>query len=97
MKPIVHVVAHIEALPGHEAEVREVLEGYLAPTRAEKGCLRYDLFQDDADAKKFTFIEEWESKEDLDAHSQSAHIAAGRVRLEGKKQPNWVQILTQIG
>lgn len=97
MKPIVHVVAHIEALPGFEQEVREVLESYLAPTRAEKGCIRYDLFQDDADPKKFTFIEEWESKEDLAVHSQSAHLAEGRVKLEGKKQPNWVQILTQIG
>lgn len=96
MKSIVHVVAHIEALPGHEQEVRSVLEGYLAPTRKEKGCIRYDLFTDDSDPLKFTFIEEWESKEDLAAHSQSAHINAGRIALEGKKQPNWVQILTQV-
>lgn len=97
MKPIVHVVAHIEALPGYEEEVRAVLESYLAPTRAEQGCLRYDLFVDDADPKKFTFIEEWETKEDLELHSQSEHLATGRVLLEGKKQPHWVQILTQIG
>lgn len=96
MKSILHVVAHIEALPGFEQEVREVLESYIAPTRAEKGCIRYDLFTDNSDPKKFTFIEEWESKEDLDAHAQSAHLAAGRVRLEGKKQPNWVQLLTQV-
>jgi len=96
MKPIVNVVAHIEALSGHEQEVRSVLESYLAPTRAEKGCLRYDLFIDDSDAKKFTFIEEWESKADLDAHAQSAHLAAGRIALEGKKAPNWVQLLTQL-
>jgi quinol monooxygenase YgiN len=97
MKLIVHVVAHIEALPGHEAEVSAVLHGYLMPTRAEKGCLRYDLFEDTSDSKKFTFIEEWETLEDLQAHSQSAHIAAGRVALEGKKAPNWVQILRQAG
>lgn len=97
MKSIVHVVAHIEALPGHEETVRQVLESYLAPTRLEKGCLRYDLFLDDSDPKKFTFIEEWDSKADLELHSQSAHIAAGRVALDGKKAPNWVQLLTQIG
>jgi quinol monooxygenase YgiN len=97
MNSIVHVVAHIEALPGHEEEVSRVLHGYLAPTRAEKGCLRYDLFVDTADAKKFTFIEEWETLENLQAHSQSAHIAAGRVALEGKKAPNWVQVLRQVG
>ncbi len=97
MKSIVHVVAHIEALAGHEDKVREVLESYLAPTRLEKGCLRYDLFLDDADPKKFTFIEEWESKADLEAHGQSAHLAAGRIALEGKKAPHWVQLLTQLG
>lgn len=97
MNTILHVVAHIEALPGHESEVLSVLRSYLVPTRAEKGCLRYDLFEDNSDAKKFTFIEEWESKSDLDAHAQSAHIAAGRIALDGKKTPNWVQLLSQIG
>lgn len=96
MKPVLHVVAHIEAVAGQEAEVKEVLEGFLAPTRAEKGCLRYDLFQDLEDAKKFTFIEEWESKEDLDAHSRSAHLAAGRARLEGKRAGAWVQLLVEL-
>ncbi len=74
-----------------------VLKSYLEPTRAEKGCLRYDLFQDNSDTKKFTFIEEWESKEDLDAHAKSAHLAAGRIALEGKKASQWVQLLTQLG
>jgi quinol monooxygenase YgiN len=96
MKSILHVVAHIEALPGHEQEVLSVLKSYIEPTRAEKGCLRYDLFQDISDPKKFTFIEEWESQADLDAHAQSAHLAAGRVALEGKKTPNWVQLLVQL-
>lgn len=94
---IVHVVAHIEALAGEEALVREVLTGYCTPTRAEKGCLRYDLFHDTKEATKFTFIEEWESPEDLQAHSQSEHLKAGRARLEGKLVvPNWVQLLDQI-
>ena len=97
MKSILNVVAHIEALPGHEDTVRQVLESYLAPTRLEKGCLRYDLFLDDSDPKKFTFIEEWESKADLELHSQSSHLAAGRIALEGKKAPNWVQLLTKLG
>ena len=78
------VVAHIHALPGEEAIVREVLESYVAPTRLEEGCLRYDLFIDIDDPSKFTFIEEWTSAELLYKHSQSAHLAAGKVRLVGK-------------
>lgn len=98
MSHIVHVVAHIEAAPGNEDLVNEVLHSYLAPTRAEQGCIRYDLFRDTANPAKFTFIEEWETLEDLQLHAKSEHLAAGRVRLEGKTaQPNWVQLLTQVG
>ena len=53
MNTLLHVVAHIEALPGHEAEVLAALQSFIEPTRAEAGCLRYDLFQDLTDAKKF--------------------------------------------
>ena len=91
------VVAHLYAAPGNEALVQEVLEGFVAPTRQEEGCLRYDLFADLSDPTRFTFIEEWTSAEALEAHSRSAHITAGRARLEGKMlQPGWVQRLSQI-
>ena len=91
------VIAHIYAAPGEEAVVREVLESYVAPTRLEGGCLRYDLFIDLADASQFTFIEEWTNAEALLAHSQSKHITEGRAQLQGKfRQPGWVQKLERI-
>ena len=91
------VIAHIHAAAGEEALVREVLESYVAPTRIEEGCLRYDLFVDVEDGSKFTFIEEWTSIEALHRHSQSSHLAAGRARLEGKLAgPNQVRKLTRI-
>jgi quinol monooxygenase YgiN len=97
MPEILHVVAHIEAVSGHEATVREVLSGYCEPTRAEAGCIRYDLFEDLENPGKFTFIEEWESEAHLLAHSQSDHLNKGRALLEGKTvRPHWVQKLRQI-
>ncbi|BDC48052.1 hypothetical protein F183_A03680 [Bryobacterales bacterium F-183] len=93
----IDVVAHIHAAEGNEALVREVLEGFVGPTRAEDGCLRYDLFQDISDPLKFTFIEEWTTEAALDKHGQSAHILAGRAKLEGKLSgPSWVQRARRI-
>lgn len=93
----VDVVAHIHAQPGKEAELRSVLESFVAPTRAEDGCLRYDLFVDLDHPTKFTFIEEWASREALVKHGQSAHIQAGRARFpELLAEPGWVQVATQI-
>ncbi|MBM3785938.1 MAG: antibiotic biosynthesis monooxygenase [Acidobacteria bacterium] len=92
----IDVVAHIHAAPEHLNEVREVLTGFVAPTLAEEGCLRYDLFVDVTDSAKFTFLEEWTSQAALDKHGQSAHIAAGRARMAGKlAQPAWVQVLVR--
>ncbi len=77
------MIAHIRARPEHVATVREVLTGYVVPTRAEAGCFVYDLFQDCGDPAHFTFVEEWADAAALDTHSKSAHIAAGRARLNG--------------
>jgi quinol monooxygenase YgiN len=92
----IDVVAHIHAASEHLDEVRDVLQGFVGPTLAEEGCIRYDLFVDVSDAAKFTFIEEWASQAALDRHSQSAHITAGRSRMAGKlAQPSWVQVLVR--
>lgn len=93
----VDVVAHIHAKPGQEAALRAVLEGFVAPTRQEEGCLRYDLFVDLDDPAKFTFIEEWTSREALAKHGQSAHITTGRAKFPDLlAQPGWVQVVTRI-
>ena len=92
----IDVVAHIQAKPGQEAAVREVLEGFIAPTLLENGCLRYELFVDLDDPTKFTFIEEWASRDALNVHGQSAHIRAGRAKMpELLAGPSWVQVLTK--
>jgi len=75
------VVATIVARPGSEATVRAGLEGLLAPTRAEAGCVTYDLHVDLEDPCRFVFHELWESEEHLDAHLASDHIAANREAI----------------
>ena len=93
----VDVVAHLQANPGREEALRSVLTEFVAPTRLEAGCLRYDLYVDLDDPTKFTFIEEWETREALDNHGQSKHIALGRAKFpELLAQPAWVQVLDWI-
>ncbi len=81
--PTLHVIAHIRAKSEHIDAVRDVLQGYVEPTRAEAGCFVYDLFQDHADPTHFTFVESWLDPASLEAHSRSPHITAGRERLRG--------------
>lgn len=71
----VHVVALFVAAPGKENELEQLLSTLVEPTRKEAGCIRYDLMRGlPGESGDFVFIEEWESAETLDAHSQSAHL-----------------------
>ena len=74
MPEILTVIAYVHAKAGQEARVKQVLEGLIAPTRAETGCINYDLFQSDGDPAQFVFYENWKSDADLDSHAQTLHI-----------------------
>lgn len=77
----VRVVARIVARPGKENELRALLHGLIEPTRREPGCVTYELLQNTTDPTDFTFVEEWNSDAELDAHLQSAHLRQARSRL----------------
>lgn len=68
------VVAKIRAKPGLEARVQEELLALVAPTRAEAGCLNYDLHRSQEEPGLFLFYENWRSAQDLDAHLQTPHL-----------------------
>jgi quinol monooxygenase YgiN len=78
-----HVVARIVARPESASRVRDHLSKLLTPTRAEEGCLVYDLFQNESDPTDFTFYEEWTSGAALEAHAASAHIRDTFAALDG--------------
>lgn len=78
-----HVVAHIHARPDSDEDVRDLLVGLIGPTRKEEGCILYNLYVDQDEPTRFTFIEEWTSNEALDAHLASAHIKRTMAQLDG--------------
>ncbi|KQY59879.1 antibiotic biosynthesis monooxygenase [Aeromicrobium sp. Root495] len=70
----IHVVAVITAKPGSEDAVREAMQGLVEPTRAEDGCIAYDLSESAAAAGTFITVEEWNDPADLDLHMATPHI-----------------------
>lgn len=77
----VRVVARVVARPGQVEELRALLRGLIEPTRKEPGCVTYELLQNTTDPTDFTFVEEWRSEEELDAHLHSPHVTQARSRL----------------
>lgn len=82
---IVTVIANLKVKAGLEDEARQALLAAVAPTRAEPGCLAYDLHQSTTDPTEFLFYENWESEDALKAHatSTSEHRAVLREKLGG--------------
>jgi quinol monooxygenase YgiN len=80
MQGKVTVIAFHRAKPGKEQALREALLAVRAPTLKERGCINYDLHDSPSLPGVFVFLENWESKADLDAHLASQHIAAFRAK-----------------
>lgn len=70
------VVARLKAKPGREGELERALRDLVEPTRAEAGCINYDLHRSQQDPGLFVFHENWESRELWDAHMRSPHLEA---------------------
>ena len=75
-KSTLHVVAIAETSADKAEQLKSVCLGLIEPTRKEVGCISYELYQDTTNSGKFTFIENWQSKEHLDAHLKTPHFVA---------------------
>ncbi len=78
----VTVVANFKAKKGGEKQVREALISMIEPTRAEQGCINYDLHESAGDPTAFVFYENWVSQADLDRHLKTSHIQKAISRAE---------------
>jgi len=72
--PKLTIVANIHARPEQIELVKAELEKLVPITRAEDGCVQYDLHQDDEDPAHFLFYEVWESRELWQAHMNAPHL-----------------------
>ncbi len=74
------VIARVEAKAGKGDELMPMLQGQVAPTHREKGCINYDLHRDRSNPDLFFFHETWETDQDLEAHSGAPHIQGSREK-----------------
>jgi len=81
----------IRGVPGRESELERELIALSAPTRAEPGAIRYDLYQSLATPNEFVRFEEWRDAAALEAHKQTPHLKAS---FEKRQQQGWSTEIT---
>ena len=77
------ILAQITAAPGKADLVRAELEKLIPITRAEAGCIQYDLHVDSENPGFFVFYENWESRDLWQTHMNAPHLAAYMAATEG--------------
>jgi len=90
------IVANIHANPDRIGLVKAELEKLIPVTRAEEGCIQYDLHQDNDDPAHFTFYENWESRELWQDHMRAPHLAAYMEATDGAVAEFTVSEMTKI-
>lgn len=70
------------AKEGHEKKMKELLTAMVEPSKAEDGCIFYDIFEYENDTKKFMAVESWRDEKALDGHKASSHYALYKSSYE---------------
>ncbi len=91
------IVAQILAKAEKRALVKSELLKLIETTRAEKGCINYDLHQDNENENLFLFFENWESRELWQAHMNNSHLTEYMKATDGAVEKFVLHEMTQLG
>jgi quinol monooxygenase YgiN len=69
------IFANLEAKPEAVSQVELALRKMVPASRAEAGCVRYQLFRSEDKASTFNLLETYADDDALAAHHGSAHFA----------------------
>ena len=77
------VLATARARPGKEGELERALRDVAAPTRAQHGCLQFEIYRSASEPGTLTALERWSSPQDHQRHLQGDHVKTLMARFEG--------------
>jgi len=84
-----------------KAEMRELVQSELLKlieiTRAEEGCINYDLHQDNENPNLFLFFENWASRELWQLHMDNTHLAEYMKATDGAIEEFVLHEMTKVG
>jgi len=95
--PHLTVIATMRAQAGKEAELHDHLMALVGHTRAEAGCIDYDLHRLQDDPSVFVMYENWTDRAELDKHLQMPYMRAfGEALPSLLRSPLELQLLDTL-
>ena len=91
------VFANIHALPEHREDYLRTLLTHAEDTRAEPGCVRFDVLQDNEDSNCFRLYEVFRDQAAHDTHSAIPSTSATLSKLaEWRERPTVLHYCTNL-
>ncbi len=95
--PNLTIVANIHAKAEKVDLVKAELLKLIDITRAEEGCIQYDLHQDNENPAHFMFFENWVNRELWQTHMGAPHLAAYMAATDGAVEEFTLNEMTKVG
>ncbi|ENM3928031.1 antibiotic biosynthesis monooxygenase [Vibrio cholerae] len=80
---MIHLTAEFHAKTECVLMLKQALEEMIMPTRSEKGCIRYQLFQNKNDSCHFLFQEQIIDQNSFNEHCNSNYFQVLLVTIDG--------------
>lgn len=80
-----------------EDKMKELLSAMVIPSKAEEGCIFYEIFQYENNKRKFMAVETWRDEKALDGHKASAHYAVYKSSYEPYCEDKYTDELEVLG
>jgi quinol monooxygenase YgiN len=85
------LIARFHALPQQREELRSALAAIAQPTRAEPGCLSFEVLNSNCDPDLFYIHSRWQDEAAFNSHAELAHtrsfLAAASAAIDHPLDP----------
>jgi quinol monooxygenase YgiN len=80
--------------PEKRRDLLEMIRGILEPTRVERGCISYRLYEDIENKNVFALVGEWKTQEDLENHIRTENYRRLLTLMDSLNEPPDLQFHT---
>ncbi len=85
------------AREGNEEKMKELLSAMVKPSKAEDGCIFYEIFQYENNPRKFMAVETWRDEAALEGHKNSPHYKVYKSSYEPYCEKKYTDELEVLG
>jgi quinol monooxygenase YgiN len=92
----VYVVTHVDLMPAGVPAGVAALKQFAMETTQEKGCLRFEILQQDGRPNHLTLVGIWKDRKAFDDHDSAPYTKVFRERMQPLVGSPWDERLHQL-